>query len=225
MLRFSLSLLPRPAPLGLGGSEFGHANPGIGLVHPDCAGACGRSAHSRSGRRSTYGRRSEPPMSRQKTRPREFTFMGDEHGEDLHRFVRSRSSIPAATRPSGSTSPWTTARSATASVPSGASTGENEAVELRDGDKTRYGGKGVRKAVANVNETIAPAVIGLDPARQAEIDALMIELDGTPNKSAARRQRHPRRVDGGRARRGAVGEASALRLPRRRRRRPGCPCR
>ena len=50
---------------------------------------------------------------------------------------------------------------ATASVPSGASTGENEAVELRDGDKTRYGGKGVRKAVANVVEKIAPAVIGL----------------------------------------------------------------
>ena len=72
---------------------------------------------------------------------------------------------------------------ATASVPSGASTGEHEAVELRDGDKARYGGKGVRKAVANVVEKIAPEVIGLDPARQAEIDALMIELDGTPNKS------------------------------------------
>ena len=73
---------------------------------------------------------------------------------------------------------------ATSSVPSGASTGENEAVELRDGDKTRYGGKGVRKAVANVIEKIAPKVIGLDPAHQAEIDGLMISLDGTPNKSA-----------------------------------------
>jgi enolase len=72
---------------------------------------------------------------------------------------------------------------ATSSVPSGASTGENEAVELRDGDKTRYGGKGVRKAVANVVDKIAPKVIGLDPARQAEIDGLMISLDGTPNKS------------------------------------------
>jgi len=72
---------------------------------------------------------------------------------------------------------------ATASVPSGASTGEHEAVELRDGDKTRYGGKGVRKAVANVLEKIAPKVIGMDPARQAEVDALMIALDGTPNKS------------------------------------------
>ncbi len=73
---------------------------------------------------------------------------------------------------------------ATSSVPSGASTGENEAVELRDGDKKRYGGKGVRKAVANVVEKIAPAVIGRDPTHQGEIDALMIALDGTPNKGA-----------------------------------------
>lgn len=69
-----------------------------------------------------------------------------------------------------------------ASVPSGASTGENEAVELRDGDKKRYGGKGVLKAVKNVNTLIAPKVIGMDPSRQAEIDGLMIQLDGTPNK-------------------------------------------
>ena len=69
------------------------------------------------------------------------------------------------------------------SVPSGASTGEHEAVELRDGDKARYGGKGVRKAVANVNEVIAPKLIGMDPHRQAEIDRLMLELDGTPNKA------------------------------------------
>jgi enolase len=72
---------------------------------------------------------------------------------------------------------------AMASVPSGASTGENEAVELRDGDKKRYGGKGVLKAVANVNETIAPAICGKHPAHQAEIDRLMIDLDGTPNKA------------------------------------------
>lgn len=71
---------------------------------------------------------------------------------------------------------------ASASVPSGASTGENEAVELRDGDKKRYGGKGVLKAVANVRQMLAPKLIGQDPARQAEIDRLMIELDGTPNK-------------------------------------------
>jgi enolase len=68
-------------------------------------------------------------------------------------------------------------------VPSGASTGENEAVELRDGDKGRYGGKGTLKAVANVNEQIAPAVLGLDPTRQGQIDLLMIDLDGTPTKS------------------------------------------
>jgi len=72
---------------------------------------------------------------------------------------------------------------ASASIPSGASTGENEALELRDGDKKRYGGKGVLKAVANVNQTIAPKLVGMDPAHQAEIDRLMIELDGTPNKS------------------------------------------
>ncbi|MDR3436939.1 phosphopyruvate hydratase [Telmatospirillum sp.] len=70
-----------------------------------------------------------------------------------------------------------------ASVPSGASTGENEAVELRDGDKSRYGGKGVRKAVANVDDIIAPRLIGLDPTKQAEIDALLLALDGTPNKA------------------------------------------
>jgi len=71
---------------------------------------------------------------------------------------------------------------ASSSVPSGASTGENEAVELRDGDKKRYGGKGVLKAVDNVNKIIAPQIIGLDPVDQAQIDRLMIELDGTPNK-------------------------------------------
>jgi enolase len=71
---------------------------------------------------------------------------------------------------------------ASASVPSGASTGENEAVELRDGDKKRYGGKGVLKAVNNVNRIIAPEVIGKDAASQTEIDRLMIALDGTPNK-------------------------------------------
>ncbi len=70
-----------------------------------------------------------------------------------------------------------------ASVPSGASTGENEAAELRDGDKSRYGGKGVRKAVANVNEIIAPRLTGFDPARQAELDAILLDIDGTANKS------------------------------------------
>jgi enolase len=70
-----------------------------------------------------------------------------------------------------------------AAVPSGASTGENEAVELRDDDKKKYLGKGVVKAVENVNSRIAPELIGLDPRDQEAIDALMIELDGTPNKS------------------------------------------
>ncbi len=69
-----------------------------------------------------------------------------------------------------------------AAVPSGASTGVNEAVELRDGDKARYGGKGVLQAVANVTDTIAPAIYGLDASDQAGIDALLCELDGTPNK-------------------------------------------
>jgi enolase len=70
-----------------------------------------------------------------------------------------------------------------ASVPSGASTGDNEAVELRDGDKKRYGGKGVLKAVANVNKIIAPKLIGKNPVCQAEIDSLMIALDATPTKA------------------------------------------
>jgi enolase len=69
-----------------------------------------------------------------------------------------------------------------AAVPSGASTGAHEAVELRDGEKQRYGGKGVRKAVANVIETIGPAVLDQDAADQAAIDQLLIDLDGTPNK-------------------------------------------
>jgi enolase len=69
-----------------------------------------------------------------------------------------------------------------AAVPSGASTGAHEAVELRDGDHQRFGGKGVLKAVASVTETIAPALYGLDATDQAGIDALLIELDGSPNK-------------------------------------------
>ncbi len=70
-----------------------------------------------------------------------------------------------------------------AAVPSGASTGEHEALELRDGDKKRYLGKGVLKAVNNVVDVIAPVLIGLDASRQYEIDRLMIELDGTPTKA------------------------------------------
>ena len=70
-----------------------------------------------------------------------------------------------------------------AAVPSGASTGEHEAVELRDGDKSRYMGKGVLKAVANVNGEIKKALKGKDALKQGELDELLIELDGTPNKS------------------------------------------
>ena len=70
-----------------------------------------------------------------------------------------------------------------AAVPSGASTGAHEAVELRDGDKTRFGGKGVLQAVANVTDVIAPAIYGLDAADQAGIDAVLRDLDGTPNKA------------------------------------------
>ena len=69
-----------------------------------------------------------------------------------------------------------------AAVPSGASTGAHEAVELRDGDKRRFGGKGVRTAVTNVTDRIGPELLGLDAADQAGIDALLIDLDGTPNK-------------------------------------------
>ena len=70
-----------------------------------------------------------------------------------------------------------------AMVPSGASTGTREAVELRDEDDTRYGGKGVRQAVRNVTETIAPEVEGLEATEQAAVDRALLELDGTPNKS------------------------------------------
>src|ERR1700678_4192022 len=69
-----------------------------------------------------------------------------------------------------------------AAVPSGASTGEHEAVELRDGDKSRYLGKGTQSAVSHVNGEIAQSLHGKDATQQAEVDRQMIELDGTPNK-------------------------------------------
>src|SRR5258708_21979081 len=71
----------------------------------------------------------------------------------------------------------------TAMVPSGASTGAHEAVELRDGDTARYGGKGVLKAVGNVDDIIAPELLGEQATDQSAIDSLLRELDGTPNKS------------------------------------------
>lgn len=69
-----------------------------------------------------------------------------------------------------------------AAVPSGASTGQFEAVELRDGDKSRYLGKGVRQAVSNVNDVLSPEIVGMDATDQVAVDKTMIELDGTPNK-------------------------------------------
>ena len=71
----------------------------------------------------------------------------------------------------------------TASVPSGASTGSHEALELRDGDKKRFGGKGVLKAVRNVEKIIAQKLLGMDVRRQRAIDEIMLKLDGTKNKS------------------------------------------
>ncbi|OGY21452.1 MAG: phosphopyruvate hydratase [Candidatus Chisholmbacteria bacterium RIFCSPLOWO2_01_FULL_49_14] len=74
-------------------------------------------------------------------------------------------------------------KTVTSSVPSGTSTGKYEVVELRDGDPTRYEGQGVLKAVANVNDIIAPKLIGKDPTHQTDVDQLMVDLDGTQNKS------------------------------------------
>src|SRR5436189_6382744 len=70
-----------------------------------------------------------------------------------------------------------------AAVPSGASTGEHEANELRDGDKARYQGKGVLQAVANVNDKLGPAIVGMSSLDQPTVDQRLLELDGTPNKS------------------------------------------
>lgn len=69
-----------------------------------------------------------------------------------------------------------------AAVPSGASTGQFEAVELRDGDKSRYLGKGVRQAVSNVNDVLSPEIVGMDATDQVAVDKTMIELDGTPTR-------------------------------------------
>src|SRR5438876_4600670 len=77
----------------------------------------------------------------------------------------------------------TTSGRGRAAVPSGASTGEHEAIELRDGDKKRFGGKGVTKAVDNVNRTLGPTVLGMDALDQAAVDKALLDADGTPNKS------------------------------------------
>jgi len=77
-----------------------------------------------------------------------------------------------------------------AAVPSGASTGEHEALELHDGDKGRYAGKGVLKAVANINEVIGPELEGMDASEQRDLDNAMLVLDGTPTKSKLGAARH-----------------------------------
>ena len=87
-------------------------------------------------------------------------------------------------------------------MPSGASTGEHEALELRDGDKKRYLGKGVQKACENVAKLLGPVVIGRDAFDQAGLDGAMLAADGTPEQGQGRRQRDPGRLDGGGARRG-----------------------
>ena len=105
-----------------------------------------------------------------------------------------------------------------AAVPSGASTGAHEAVELRDGDKARYGGKGVLTAVANVTDTIAPAVYGLDAADQAGLDAGPDRARRHAEQGQSRRERDPRRLARGRPRRGGGPRPAAVPLPRRGRR-------
>ena len=109
-----------------------------------------------------------------------------------------------------------------AAVPSGASTGVHEAVELRDGDKARYGGKGVLTAVANVADRIGPSILGFDAADQAGIDDILIAARRHAQQGRARRQRDPRRLARLRARGGRLARGAALPLARRRRR-PDAP--
>ncbi|MEZ4222423.1 MAG: phosphopyruvate hydratase [Polyangiaceae bacterium] len=100
--------------------------------------------------------------------------------EILH--IHAREILDSRGNPTLEAEVVTTAGEGRAAVPSGASTGEHEALELRDGDKARFGGKGVLKAIENVNDVIAPALMGLSCLEQVDIDQRMLELDGTPNK-------------------------------------------
>ena len=100
----------------------------------------------------------------------------------------------------------------TAAVPSGASTGAHEAWELRDGDKAVFLGKGVLKAVENINTKIADELIGMDALEQIAVDGLMIELDGTPNKKESGCERDPGRVAGGRPCGGPLLRSAAVPL-------------
>ena len=112
-----------------------------------------------------------------------------------------------------------------AAVPSGASTGEHEALELRDGDKSRFGGKSVRKAVANVNQKIAPILKGLDARDQANIDKKVIELDGTPTKRNLGANATLAVSSGSRPGRCGGGKLAALSISRRTRCASACQCR
>ncbi len=98
--------------------------------------------------------------------------------------INAREILDSRGNPTIETTVWADDdRGAVASIPSGASTGSREAVELRDGDPQRFKGKGVQKAVANVNEIISPRIINRDPTHQNEIDQILLNLDNTPNKS------------------------------------------
>ena len=123
--------------------------------------------------------------------------------------------IPSAIRPSEVDVKLVCGAFGRAAVPSGASTGEHEALELRDGDKHRYGGKGVQHAVANVKAKIAPVLTGHDACDQIGVDRAMLKLDGTKTKPALRAQRHPGRLPGDRQGRGRGAPAAALQIPRR----------
>jgi enolase len=97
--------------------------------------------------------------------------------------VHAREILDSRGNPTVEVEVQTDTGSGRAAVPSGASTGEHEAIELRDGDKKRFGGKGVLRAVGNVRSTLGPAIIGMDSLDQAEVDRVLCAADGTPNKS------------------------------------------
>src|SRR2546425_5672172 len=116
------------------------------------------------------------------------TIPGDRERLDFPRVIRlvglsAQEVLDSRGNPTVSVTAYTESGSATAIVPSGASTGKHEALELRDGDGSRYGGKGVLKAVYNVEKTIAAHVVGMDISDQAAFDAALIGLDGTIDKS------------------------------------------
>src|SRR4029079_4240331 len=97
--------------------------------------------------------------------------------------IAAREILDSRGNPTVEVEAWAGGACGRAAEPSGASTGEHEAIELRDGDDGRYGGKGVRRAVDKVNRTIARALRGMEAADQQKVDRRLIDLDGTPNKS------------------------------------------